>query len=138
MCALRVAVSMHRWFLSRPENLTSIGLLLLEDRVPDVGPFPDFGRCSDARDVSSNDVVVGRGRGVFIKRNNSTSERDDLDYGRSRKTCNRQEVSRETVHLQSSPTFFGVFSRIFSVVFMVLVAMLGGSIPQTGQWSGCV
>jgi len=136
--ALRIAVSMHRWFLSRPEDLASIGLVLLKDCVLDVGPFPDFGRCSVARDVSSDDVVVGRGRGVFIKCNNSTSKRDDLDYGRSRETCNHQEVSRETVHLRSSPTFFGVFGRIFSVVVMVFVAMLGGSVPQTGQWSGSV
>jgi len=129
---------MHRWFLSRPEDLTFVGMLLLKDRVLDVGPFPDFGRCSVARDVSRNDVVVGRGRSVLIKRNNSTSECDGLDYGRSCETCNWRKVSRETVHLQSSPTFLGVFGRIFSVVFMVFVAMLGGTVPQTGQWSSSV
>lgn len=46
----------------------------------DVDPFPDFGRSSVARDVPSNDVVVGRGRGVLVKHSNSTSERDDFEY----------------------------------------------------------
>ena len=78
---LRIAIPMHRWFLSRPEDLTPVCLLLFKDCVFEVGSFPDLGRCSVARDVSGNDVVVGRGRGVFVKRSNSTSKRDDLDYG---------------------------------------------------------
>jgi hypothetical protein len=79
--ALRIAVPVYRWFLSRPEDLAFIGLLLLEHCVLDVDLFPDFGRSRVARDVSGDDVVVGRGRGIFIKRGDSTSECDDLDYG---------------------------------------------------------
>jgi hypothetical protein len=96
MYALRIAEPVHRWFLSRPEDLAFIGLLLLKDCVLEVDLFPDFGRSSVARDVSGNDVVVGRGRGVFIKRSNSTSKRDDLDYGRGREACNRSRGEHES------------------------------------------
>ena len=47
----------------------------------EVGLFPDFGRSSVPRDVPGNDVVVGRGRSVFVKCSDSTSKYDDLDYG---------------------------------------------------------
>lgn len=43
--------------------------------------FPDFGGSSVARDVPGNDVVVGSGRGVLIKRSNSASKHNNLDYG---------------------------------------------------------
>jgi len=78
--ALRVAEPVHRWFLSRPKGLTFIGFLLLKDCVLDVDLFPDFGGSSVARNVPGNDVVVGRGRGVLVKRSNSTRKRDDLEY----------------------------------------------------------
>ena len=78
---LRIAIPVYRWFLSRPENLTFVGLLLLKDCVFDVDPFPYFGRSSIVRDVSGEDVVVGWGRGIFIKRNSNTGERNNLDYG---------------------------------------------------------
>ena len=80
MYALRIAVPVHWWFLSRPEDLAFISVLLLEDCVFEVGFFPYIGRSSVARDVSGNDVVVGRRWGVFIKRNDGTREHDDLDY----------------------------------------------------------
>ena len=81
MHVLRIAVSMHRWLLSRPEDLAFIGFLLFKDCVFNVDSFPYFGRSSVARDVSGNDVVVGRGRGIFIKRNDGAGERNNLDYG---------------------------------------------------------
>ena len=86
--AQRIAEPVHLWLLSRPEDLAIISLLLLKHRVLDVDFFPDFGRGEFARDVSGNDVVVGRGGGVFIKRCNSTSQHDNLDYGRGSKAYN--------------------------------------------------
>lgn len=80
MYAQRVAEPVDLWFLSRPEDLAIIGLLLLKHRVFDVNFFPNFGRGEPARDVSGNDVVVGRGWGVFIKGCNSTSQSDNLEY----------------------------------------------------------
>jgi len=97
--ALRIAVPVYQWFLCRPEDLAFIGLLLLEDCVLDVDLFPDFGRSSAPRDGSSDDVVVGRGRGVLIKRSNNTSKREDFEYGRGREACSRREVSTKVEHL---------------------------------------
>ena len=57
-----------------------VGVFLLKDCMFEVGFLPYFGRSSVARDVSGNDVVVGRRWGVFIKRNDGTREHDDLDY----------------------------------------------------------
>lgn len=68
MSAQRIAEPVHLWFLSGPEDLAIIGLLLLEHRVFEVDFFPDFGRGEFARDVSGNNVVVGRGWGVFVER----------------------------------------------------------------------
>ena len=103
MYAQRIAEPVHLRLLSRPQNLAIIGLLLLKQRVFEVDFFPDFGRGEFAGDVSGNDVVVGGRRGVFIKRCNSTSKRDDLDHGRGRETCNRREVSTEEAQLGHNP-----------------------------------
>ena len=79
MYVLRVAESVNLRFLSRPKCLTFISLLLLKDSVFEVYLFPGFGRSGISRDVPGNEVVVGRGRGVFIKRSNDTSKHDGLD-----------------------------------------------------------
>lgn len=98
-----IAVPVHRWFLSRPDDLDIISLLLLQHCVFEVDLFPDFGWSGFARDISRNYVVVGCGRGVFIKRSNSTSQGDDLDYGRGRETYNHQEVSTKGEDLWCGP-----------------------------------
>jgi len=110
----------HWWFLSRPDDLGIVSLLLLQYCVLEVDLFPDFGWSGFARDISRNYIVVGRGRGVFIKRSNSTSQGDDLDYGRGREAFSR------------------VFGRILGVVVMVFVTMFGGRAPQTCQRSGSI
>ena len=69
----------------------------------EVDLLPDFGRNSVARDVPGNDVVVGCGRGVLIKCGNSTSKREDLDYGRGRESCDSQEVSVRAKYLWCDP-----------------------------------
>ena len=81
MYAQRIAEPVHLWFLSRPEDLTIICLLLLKHRVFEIDFFPDFRRGEFTRDVSGNNVVVGRRRGVFVERCNSASQRENLDYG---------------------------------------------------------
>jgi hypothetical protein len=101
--ALRVAEPVHRWFLGRPKDLAFIGLLLFEDCVLEVDLFPDLGGSIVARDVPGNDVVIGRGRSVLIKRSNSASKHGDLDYGRGREACNRSEVSMKAEYIWCNP-----------------------------------
>lgn len=101
MYAQRIAEPVDLWFLSRPEYLTIIGLLLLEHCVFEVDFFPNFGRGESARDVSGNNVVVGRGRGVFVKRRNNASQSNNLDYGRGREACNCREMSTKEAYLAS-------------------------------------
>jgi hypothetical protein len=103
MYAQGIAEPVHLWFLSGPEDLAVIGLLLLEHRVFEVDFFPDFGRGEGTRYVAGNDIVIGRGRGVFVERCNSTSKCNNLDYGRGREAYNRREVSTKEAHLECNP-----------------------------------